>query len=62
VAPDAFRAALISAHEQKQQLQRRQNLFNFLIWALLLTAKQDTVKTCNQISDTLWEALSGESF
>ena len=22
--------------------------------------KQDTVKTCNQISETLWEALSGE--
>jgi hypothetical protein len=31
----------------------------FGLWALLLTAKQDTVKTSNQILDTLWEALSG---
>jgi transposase len=29
------------------------------LWALLLTVKQDTVKTSNQILDTLWEALSG---
>jgi hypothetical protein len=28
-------------------------------WALLLTVKQDTVKTSNQISDTRWGALSG---
>ena len=27
--------------------------------ALLLTVKQDTVKTSNQISDTRWGALSG---
>jgi len=27
----------------------------FVCWAYLLTVKQDTVKTCNQISETLWE-------
>jgi hypothetical protein len=37
-------------------------VFCFLAWAYLLTVKQDTVKTCNQISETLWEALSGETF
>ena len=31
----------------------------FPFWALLLTVKQDTVKTSNQISDTRWGALSG---
>ena len=31
----------------------------FEVWAFLLTVKQDTVKTSNQISDTRWGALSG---
>ena len=30
-----------------------------MLWAHLLTVKQDTVKTGNRILDTIWEALSG---
>jgi len=47
------RSSLTAAAEERSESDA------LIFWALLLTVKQDTVKTSNQISDTRWGALSG---